>query len=350
MPYRLRPSRPVRPRIALSQNFIRDAALVDTILDRSSIGPDDVVYEIGPGAGAITDGLARRCRHVVAVEKDPRLAERLRGRFAARPNVTVFLDDGLTFPLPVTRYKVFANVPFNVTAGIVTRLTRAPTPPEDTYLGVQHEAAQRYTGSPAETLVSVLLKPHFDPTIVHRFSRRDFIPAPGVDVVLLRLRKRGPPLLGPHETQPFRDFVAHGFTAWRPSLRQAYTGILEARVEACLRERTGHDLSVTPTTLPFDAWLELFRCFHSLAGTPAKARISGAEQRLHAQQSRLQKTHRTRLPPSRTARTMPALWRRPRNPSSTPRSLSRSSNRAAIRPSSHAFARSSPARRPPTQW
>jgi 23S rRNA (adenine-N6)-dimethyltransferase len=58
-----------RRRIALSQNFLRDAGVIETILTRSSVGPNDVVYEIGPGDGAITAQLARRCRHVVAVER-----------------------------------------------------------------------------------------------------------------------------------------------------------------------------------------------------------------------------------------------------------------------------------------
>jgi 23S rRNA (adenine-N6)-dimethyltransferase len=307
-------SRPPRRRIALSQNFVRDSAVVDTLLDRSSIGPDDVVYEIGPGEGTITERLAWRCRHVVAVEKDPRLAERLRRRFTARPNVTVFLDDGLTFPLPVTRYKVFANVPFNVTAGIITRLTQAPNPPEDAYLGVQREAAQRYVGCPAETLVSVLLKPDFEPAIVHRFARRDFVPQPGVDVVLLRLRKRGPPLLAPAEAPRFRDFVAYGFTAWRPSLREAYAGNLDAQSEACLRERTGHDLSLTPTALPFDAWLALFHCFEEQASAPAKARIAGTEARLRGQQARLQKQHRTRTRTRPSNPPKPANMTEPREP------------------------------------
>ena len=67
-------------------------------------------------------------------------------RFALVPNVTVFLDDFLTFPLPLTRYNGFANVPFNVTAGIVSRLVESAQPPEDAYLAVQREAAQRYLG------------------------------------------------------------------------------------------------------------------------------------------------------------------------------------------------------------
>jgi 23S rRNA (adenine-N6)-dimethyltransferase len=294
-PLRAKPRSPLRRRIALSQNFIKDPRLVDALLDGSSIGPCDVVYEIGPGEGTITERLARRCRHVVAVEKDPHLADRLRRRFSGdrrTGSVTVFLDDFLTFPLPVTPYKVFANVPFAITAGIVSRLAAAPNPPEDAYLAVQREAASRYVDG---TLVSILLRPHFEPTILHRFSRHDFFPEPGVDVVLFRLRKRGPPLLSPAELQPFRDFVVHGFTAWQPTLRAAYRVLLDRRAEACLRERTGYDLSVLPSALPFDAWLTLFRCFREIASPRAHAALDGAERRLRAQQSQIQKDHRTRF-------------------------------------------------------
>ncbi|HET7768034.1 MAG TPA: rRNA adenine N(6)-methyltransferase family protein [Chloroflexota bacterium] len=283
------PPRPLRRRIALSQNFLHDPRTIETSLDRSTVGPDDVVYEIGPGGGAITNRLSLRCRHVVAVEKDAQLAERLRRRFSGRPNVTVFLDDFLTFPLPVTRYKVFSNVPFAVTAGIVTRLTEANNPPEDAYLAVQREAAQRFCGGPRETLVSLLLKPRFEPSVVHRFSRKDFTPEPGVDVVLLRVRKRDPPLLTPAEAQDYGDFVTFGFTAWQPTVARAYAGVLEHHHTVDL------SLCVKPADLPFTEWLRLFRRFAEVASPAGRALVRGAGARLRAQQGALQKEHRTRL-------------------------------------------------------
>lgn len=286
-----------RRRVALAQNFLRDARVADTLLNQTALTPDDVVCEIGPGTGTLTDRLARRCRHVVAVEKDTRLADVLRCRFAGRPNVTVFEGDFLAFPLPVTRYKVVANLPFNVTAAVVTRLTGAPYPPEDAYLAVQREAAQRFAGEPLETLASVLIKPWFEPSVVHRFARRDFVPAPGVDVVLLRLRKRGPPLVPDEDAALFRDFVVHGFSAWQPSLRRAYTGILDTRAEAWFRQRlsaAGARLDATPRQLSFDEWCALFRSFKECAGPPALQRVLGAEARLRRQQAGLQQVHRTR--------------------------------------------------------
>jgi 23S rRNA (adenine-N6)-dimethyltransferase len=114
--------------VSYSQTFLTNPQLVDHLLDRSSIGSDDVVYEIGPGDGLITARLARRCRRVVAVEIDPDLAGQLCRRFAGLPHVTIRNEDFLQTRLPMTAYKVFANIPFNITAAIVTKLITAPRP------------------------------------------------------------------------------------------------------------------------------------------------------------------------------------------------------------------------------
>src|SRR5215207_11234105 len=92
-------------RIVYSQNFLRSPQLVEQLLDRSGIGADDLVIEIGPGRGVITERLAARCRQVLAVEQDPVLVEELRGQFADTSNVTLFAGDFLSFPLPLTAYK-----------------------------------------------------------------------------------------------------------------------------------------------------------------------------------------------------------------------------------------------------
>ena len=190
----------IRQSVLYSQNFLKDPRLVASLLDRSQMERKDIVYEIGPGKGVITEQLARRYQQVIAIEKDPRLAELLREQFSGRPNVTIYAGDFLTYPLPRQRYKVFANIPFNITSAIVTRLTTAAHPPEDAHLIMQKEAAEMFLGEPRASLRSLLLKPWFSLEITHRFQRRDFTPAPRVDVVMLRLRKRGPPLVQANES------------------------------------------------------------------------------------------------------------------------------------------------------
>src|SRR5690606_28034143 len=114
---------------------------------------------IGAGEGALTRPLAARAGRVLAVELDAHLASGLRAEFAPDPRVKVIEGDFLDLALPDAPYKVAGNVPFARTAEIVRRLTEAERPPDDAYLIVQLEAAQRFAGSPvaAESLASLRL-------------------------------------------------------------------------------------------------------------------------------------------------------------------------------------------------
>jgi len=288
------PSLPQRS-VCYAQNFLKSPRLIDLLLDRCNIRSSDLVCEIGPGKGIITERLAQRCGQVVAIEKDPFLAAALQQRFAHAPHVTIHEGDFLQFCLPNTPYKVFANIPFNVTTAIVTKLTTAPCPPQDAYLTMQQEAARKFAGQPRESLYGVLLKPWFEIEIVHHFRRSDFIPEPRVDVVMLRLRKRGPPLINQSDRQKYRDLVVYGFTAWRQTLKDAFKDIFTAREIKRLDKDASIDLSVTPSSLPFEQWLELFEYFKQIKSGQALQVIAGSERRLRKQQEGLDKMHRTRV-------------------------------------------------------
>jgi 23S rRNA (adenine-N6)-dimethyltransferase len=280
--------------VLYSQNFLKDPCLAASLLHRLDIGSDDVVYEIGPGKGIITEQLALRYKQVVAIEKDPRLSALLLQKFADRPNVTIHSGDFLHYSLPRKPYKVFANIPFNITTAIVTRLTAAEYPPEDAYLTMQKEAAEMFLGKPHELLRTILLKPWFEMEIIHRFKRQDFIPVPRVDVVMLRLRKRGPPLVHSADRQYFRDFVVHIFTNRQPKLGTTLKSIFTRQQLKYVKRELGFDLDVTPTSIPFEQWLNLFGYFKTLGNEWAMQVISGSEKCLIQQQTRLQKIHRTR--------------------------------------------------------
>lgn len=283
----------VQQRSFYAQHFLKDSSLVASLLARCDIGDNDVVYEIGPGKGIITEQLALCCKQVVAIEKDPRLAALLRPQFADWFNVMIHEGDFLDYSLPHKPYKVFANIPFNITTAIVTKLTSVENPPQDAYLVMQQEAADRFLGKPYESLYSVLLKPWFEVEIMHRFRRRDFVPAPRVDVVMLRLRKRGPPLIKRAERQCFRDFVVYGFTTWQPTIGHILKGIFTRQQLQRMRKELDIDLDATPTSLPFESWLIMFEYFKKVGSRQAMYAIMGSERRLKQQQRGLQKRHRT---------------------------------------------------------
>jgi len=283
-----------RRSILYAQNFLKSRYLVDQLLDKCDINLNDTIYEIGPGKGIITERLAQRCRQVIAIEKDPLLVDALCRKFAGAANIRLHEGTFLEYRLPSGHYKVFANIPFNITSAIVTRLTTAAVPPDDTYLIMQKEAAEKFLGEPRESLYGVLLKPDFELELLHRFKRNDFMPAPRVDVVMLRLRKRGPPLLSRNEMSLFRDFVVYSFTTRQPSLRSTFKGLFTSSQFKQLSNNLGLDFYVTPSSLSFMQWLCVFDCFKCVATTQAIQTILGSEMRLRRQQAKLEKIHRTR--------------------------------------------------------
>lgn len=299
-------ARRTRPAQWHTQNFLRDPALARLLLHRAELTECDLVYEIGAGTGTITAALADRCRAVVANEIDGPLCDTLRTRFAQRRNVRIRCGDFLAEPLPGEPYKVFANPPFDITSAIIAKLVGAARSPEDAFLVVQREAAARYCGVPDETLAAVLLKPFFAPSVVYRFQRDDFAPTPSVEAVMLRLRKRGPPLVAPESAQAYRDLVVFGFTAWRPTISAALARPLGPRAAGGLLDAVGLDPASRPSQVPFDAWLGLFAAFMRMPDA-LRIRVVGGEARLRRQQAHLRKQHRTRAPRDELGSVFPRL-------------------------------------------
>ena len=179
----------------LSQNFLTNRELVSKLIRGSSISPSDTVLEIGPGRGIITQELLKITPHVIAIEKDPKLTSHPR--------------DFLTYPLPRTPYKVFANIPFSITGAIVRKLLQAPNPPADCYLIMQSEAAAKFVIHPqANTMAAILYYPFLDIKIIHRLARTDFSPPPAVDSVLVRFTHKSSTLI----KSVYQDFIAYHFT------------------------------------------------------------------------------------------------------------------------------------------
>jgi len=282
-------------RVAYSQNFLHSRRLVAALVERSSLGADDVVIEIGPGKGIITEALAARCRHVLTIEKDPHHAAIIRRRFADRPNVTVFACDFLAFPLPETPCKVFANIPYRITTAIVAKVTSGIAPPLDVYLTVQREAAARFAGIGGETMLSIGLKPWFAATVEHVFRRSDFTPRPAVDSVLLRIARRPEPMLPWETRERFGWLVEAIFSAWQPTVEQALRTLLPKAVNAEVRRRLGRALAVRPSASTVDDWLALFRGLEELDDDRGWAGCAAASARLRQQQARLDRPQRTRV-------------------------------------------------------
>jgi len=197
-----------------SQNFLRHRELAKQLVRASSIARTDIVLEIGPGRGILTHELAQHARSVVGIEADPHLAAALTKQLSPQAPTVIFNTDFLTFPLPTGPYKVFSNPPFSITGDILRKLLFSQNPPQDCYLVLQNEAAEKYmpTGH-SHTMASVLLYPWWEISIPHQFKRTDFQPVPSVNTSLIRFRLRPQPLLPASLTQTYRDAVVSTFTS-----------------------------------------------------------------------------------------------------------------------------------------
>lgn len=278
--------------ISHSQNFTQNSQLLDELVKESHITSTDLVVDIGAGHGEITRVLANHCRAVVAIEKDQKLYNQLRQDFAGHQNVTILNLDVLDYQFPTTPYKVFSNIPFNLTSDIVRHLSSQPNLATDIFLFAQKEAANQFCGLPKESLKSLLLKPIFFPSVTHRFRRTDFRPVPRVDVVLLRFEKRATPLV--ENIKEWRDFVVYVISQTQPNIISTLKRIVTVAQLSTITSRLGISKHDKPTNLTFDQWLGLYNFFPQSSDIDNRRFVNGSYTKLLHQQQSLSKIHRTR--------------------------------------------------------
>jgi 23S rRNA (adenine-N6)-dimethyltransferase len=261
-----------RRRPELSQHFFRDQRMVRRLVESLPI-TTRTVLEVGPGTGMLTEALADGGFHVIAIEKDARLFRALRERMLGRTNVEAHHSDFLRAPLPAGEYTVVANLPFNISAAAVRRLTSGPHPPRDAFLVLQREAAQKLAGTPRETLFSLLLRPSFESSITRLFRRIDFDPRPRVRPSMLWIHRREWPLLVGAAATRYSRFVTETFGDARAS-GAAFRRYFSRRQIVRLAQDHGFGLSALPSELSFPQWLAIFRYYeHVCMGRDPTTRV-----------------------------------------------------------------------------
>ena len=229
------------------QHFLRNPRLIAELVGHSTIRRGDTVIDIGAGSGAITAVLARRVRRVVAYENEPGALEILRRTMQRYDNVAVVAGDFLQAELPSEPYKVFANIPFHLSAPIVRRLAMGVSPPRAIYLIVQRQFARKLAPSDQHftSMLGAQLAPWWAVRIRRPLKRTDFTPPPAVDTVLLELKLRQEPLLDEACRSEFENFVA-----------QCYRS--QAAFAATPRHQAGISPERKPSELTPEQWARLF--------------------------------------------------------------------------------------------
>ncbi len=279
----------------LGQHFLFDPAILDRIVAALDPKPDDVVVEIGPGKGTLTERLLRRVGHVIAIEKDRELAAALsssvsrltspdrmaqvarskergaggdavqgagsreQGAGGGGGRLTVVEGDALKLdwhsllPSPVARlpsFKVAGNIPYYITSPLIEKALTPPPPAVIVYL-VQREVADRLAAAPGSKQYGALtVGVAADATVERLFTVRagSFRPPPKVESAVVRIVPRTKPLIEAGERGGFRAFATAVFSRRRKQMVNALgavPGLEPGPIRAALEA-----VGVPPTSRP----------------------------------------------------------------------------------------------------
>ena len=188
------------------QNFMIDTHVLEKIISAAGVTKDDMVLEIGPGIGTMTQYLAEHAKRVVAVEIDSNLIPILEETLAGYDNITVINDDILKVDINALAQeynggrpiKVVANLPYYITTPIIMGLFESNVPIDNITVMVQKEVADRMQVGPGSKdygALSLAVQYYAEPYIVANVPPNCFIPRPGVGSAVIRLtRHQEPPV------------------------------------------------------------------------------------------------------------------------------------------------------------
>jgi 23S rRNA (adenine-N6)-dimethyltransferase len=278
------PDRAVRRRV-LSQNFLVDRRAIDALVDGSGAGDGDLVVDIGAGNGLITAALVRRGTRVLAIERDPSLAERLRAKFATWPAVTVVEGDVLETPLPAEPFRVVANIPFGITTKILRHLLDADALARADVI-VQAEVARKRGTGGRGTLLNACWEPWFEFGTGARIPASAFRPRPRVDAAVLIVTRREPPLVAVASRRDYTGFVTAAFEGARPTVASALARALPRSRFAGLASELGFGADALPSQLDAHQWAGLFRAAGPVRAASAARAPAGSARGAGPRRSR----------------------------------------------------------------
>lgn len=240
------------------QNFLIDTHVLDKIVSAAGVTKDDMVLEIGPGIGSMTQYLCEHAREVVAVEIDTALIPILQDTLSAYDNVTVINQDILKLDInklaqernggkPI---KVVANLPYYITTPIIMGLFESHVPIDNITVMVQKEVADRMQVGPGTKdygALSLAVQYYAEPYIVANVPPNCFMPRPNVGSAVIRLTThKETPVKVEDEKLMFR-LIRASFNQRRKTLVNGLNNSPEVCVSKEIILQAIAELGVTPT-------------------------------------------------------------------------------------------------------
>ena len=243
----------------LGQNFLIRHSVVDDIADAADLSEGDLVLEIGPGIGTLTQALAETGAAVTAVELDDHLLPVLDKTLEHYDNVRVVHGDIMRTDIETLMnhkpFKVCANLPYYITTPIIMKLLEQKLPIERIVVMVQKEVAERMVAVPGHKIygaLSVSVQYYTEPKMLFEISPKCFMPAPEVTSAVVAMDVRREPPVDLMDEKRFFSVVKAAFQQRRKTLSNALknTGMTKEQIANVLEaasidgKRRGETLSL----------------------------------------------------------------------------------------------------------
>ncbi len=259
----------IKPIKRFGQNFLIDKQVIKKVIRAANLHPKDIVLEIGPGTGALTQEIAKTAKKLIAIEKDSNMCKILKQAFRNSKNVEIVNQDILkNYELGIKNYeyKIVANLPFYITAPVIRKFLESKNPPKEMILIIQKEVAQRICAKPPKmSILAVSVQFYSKAKIISYLSKKSFYPRPKVDSAIIKIIPRKSVLPICVDPLLFFKIVKAGFSHPRKQLANNLPNGLK------LNKQKVNDLllknNVKPSqraeTLRVQDWINLFSSIHN---------------------------------------------------------------------------------------
>ena len=220
---------------SLGQNFLIDDCVIEKIIESSNIEKEDLIIEIGPGLGVLTERLLKKSNNVVVIELDKKMIEILQNRFCLNRNLEIINNDVLKVDLEkliknkkeqtnINKVKIVANLPYYISTPIIMKLLENRLEISEIIVMVQKEVAQRLgaeTGTREAGAITYAVEYYAQATPIIDVPKESFIPSPKVESQVIKLEVRQNPKIEVEDEKLLFNIIQKSFMHRRKTLSNA---------------------------------------------------------------------------------------------------------------------------------
>ena len=260
----------IRPSKKLGQNFLIDPNFLAFILKQAAVKSNEVILEVGPGTGNLSNGLVATAAKVIAIEYDCRLSQYLKKKYQHNPSITILQADACRvdyqkLPDLTPPFSLIANLPYAITSPLMNKFLTTNFQPERMFFTVQREMAERLAAQPRQKAygsLSVRFQAVYKVEILRILSPKVFWPEPDVHSALLSCHaSKSSRFTNLKTLEQFNMLVKHAFSQRRKKLMNTLSALFDPyQIKICFKQLQLAE-SIRAEAVSVEEFIRLNQCF-----------------------------------------------------------------------------------------